>query len=396
MDDAYRKAEEARLEGAVGGAVWEVALATGVIYSAVALRKWTGSVPEGVWYCGVVMAAVGGGNWMAGALVLGGVVAGMMDFTKENEETHGNLPWLTPFRAILMLLTIYSILAVDFPTFPRIHMKTHLYGQSLMDIGVGAFVFSHGVVMGHKITHDPTTAARKWCTTTLPLCLLGILRVAMVKTLNYHEHLTEYGVHWNFFFTLGMLPILFYPIGKLPLQAVAGLLLAWQGLWVGPLGGESYITEETRVSLIDKNKEGLFSLPGYLAIFTIGCLYRAAATASARRLIVCLTTLLYSVSAVSSPPSRRLCNPTYILLVSMICTMTLLGLSHLPTARLTTPFLTVVSSHSLAIFLVANVLTGVVNLSMQTLNVSPVASHMVLAGYMSVSVWVGSRVTLKL
>ena len=42
----------------------------------------------------------------------------------------------------------------------------------------------------------------------LPLFMLGFFRLALVKYFGYHEHVSEYGIHWNFFFTLGLLPVL--------------------------------------------------------------------------------------------------------------------------------------------------------------------------------------------
>jgi phosphatidylinositol glycan class W len=76
-----------------------------------------------------------------------------------------------------------------------------------MDAGVGGFMFSAALT---------SPFARRSATSPLPLPLpllssvkrqlpvlaLGCLRLLAVKLANYQEHVTEYGVHWNFFFTL--------------------------------------------------------------------------------------------------------------------------------------------------------------------------------------------------
>lgn len=42
---------------------------------------------------------------------------------------------------------------------------------------------------------------------TLPLWLLGFARLLVTKSVDYHEHVSEYGVHWNFFFTLAIVKV---------------------------------------------------------------------------------------------------------------------------------------------------------------------------------------------
>lgn len=104
-----------------------------------------------------------------------------------------------------------------------------------MDVGVGSFVFSLGLV---SVKAFPSTSSKDSSGLTpggllgsmkrsIPILVLGLIRVMMVKGTDYpvrplgqptvaasplntgnQEHVTEYGVHWNFFFTLGLLPFL--------------------------------------------------------------------------------------------------------------------------------------------------------------------------------------------
>jgi len=80
-----------------------------------------------------------------------------------------------------------------------------------MVLGVGSFVFSSGVVSARGYLKKETLPFLKQMTialrTSIPLLVLGLGRYISTKGVDYQEHVTEYGMHWNFFFTLGFLPI---------------------------------------------------------------------------------------------------------------------------------------------------------------------------------------------
>lgn len=121
-------------------------------------------------------------------------------------------PFVTITRAFVNLFTAVAILAVDFSIFPRRLAKAETFGSGLMDIGVGAFLMCHGLTAPEarsdagkkKEGESPGFLRVVWVTLrqVLPLFLLGVLRLASVKTTGYQEHITEYGLHWNFFFTI--------------------------------------------------------------------------------------------------------------------------------------------------------------------------------------------------
>lgn len=191
------------------------------------------------------------------------------------------LPALTIYRSHMMLLTAICILAVDFPVFPRSLAKCETFGASLMDLGVGSFVFSQGVVSAIPLIKNPTylraRVVSKLVSVTrksLPLLVLGLLRTLSVKGVEYPEHQSEYGTHWNFFVTLALVPILqvlLHPLMVyLPISSL-GLILAISHQMTLSQGGlMDYILLAPRDSWISSNKEGIISLTGYLAIHLLG------------------------------------------------------------------------------------------------------------------------------
>jgi phosphatidylinositol glycan class W len=172
-----------------------------------------------------------------------------------------------------------------------------------MDVGVGSFVFSQGLVSAIPFISQPyylleptTTKLIKTIRKSIPIFLLGFIRVLLVKGADYpvrtfsflpsspplstssQEHITEYGVHWNFFLTLGFIPIfqvLLHPLlSRFPIPLIPfSLSLIHQFLlstYLSPLILTPSTTPINKQSLILQNKEGLISLLGYLSIHIYG------------------------------------------------------------------------------------------------------------------------------
>ncbi|KAG6851347.1 hypothetical protein H0H93_005745 [Arthromyces matolae] len=188
---------------------------------------------------------------------------------------------ITVYRAHMMLMTILGILAVDFPVFPRSLAKCETFGVSLMDLGVGSFVFSQGLVSAIPLLNDPSYLSEPLLPKisiitrkSLPIIFLGIVRVILVKGSSYPEHVSEYGVHWNFFLTLAILPILqvvLHPIIKyLPVALLGILVAATYQLTLSFVGLHDFVLYAPRIGIVSANKEGLVSLAGYLAIHLLG------------------------------------------------------------------------------------------------------------------------------
>lgn len=348
-------------------------------------------------------------------------------------------PFLTVFRGSMLVITCLAILAVDFRIFPRRFGKVETWGTSLMDIGVGAFVFSAGVVAARPVLkeraegHGSPLFRRLVYSMrhSLPLLVLGVIRLLSVKGLDYAEHVTEYGVHWNFFFTLGFLPpfvaVLQSALKFVPSYAALALILgvSYQVL-LETTGLKAYILTAPRVDLLSMNREGIFSFFGYLAIFLAGQdtgmyvlprnITRTGSSASTQRTTLLMTMgvwslvwmLLFFLSTNYSygaglSVSRRLANLPYILGVVSFNSVQLMACCLVETMffpsfynaadikaekeayEIATPrVLRAYNRNGLAVFLIANLLTGLVNMTVPTLDVGPVASVGILVAYSAV------------
>jgi len=77
--------------------------------------------------------------------------------------------------------------------------------------GVGLFVCLHGVVArevrGRKAAGQYFSDILDTIRSTIPLVVLGCARLFATWGVQYQEHVSEYGVHWNFFFTLAVVKV---------------------------------------------------------------------------------------------------------------------------------------------------------------------------------------------
>ncbi|KAM1584226.1 hypothetical protein ACFX1Z_037228 [Malus domestica] len=167
------------------------------------------------------------------------------------------------YRVATMIITCVCILAVDFTIFPRRYAKTETYGTGWMDLGVGSFVIANSLVSRQA----RNISSRSWKTaiqSASPLIILGFARLLSTTGVDYQLHVAEYGVHWNFFFTLAAISIL-TSIINIPTQ-YSGILgsLILVGYQVCLMHGlNSYLLSNERgTDIISQNKEGFFSIFG--------------------------------------------------------------------------------------------------------------------------------------
>ncbi|KAL3281464.1 hypothetical protein HHI36_004673 [Cryptolaemus montrouzieri] len=114
-----------------------------------------------------------------------------------DQSEERRIPFLTNARATINILSVIAVLAVDFPVFPRRFAKTSSFGYSLMDLGVGLYIFANSIVSPESLNRkDSMSKIMKNC---IPLFILGMLRLVLTKQVDYQVPVTEYGTHWNFF-----------------------------------------------------------------------------------------------------------------------------------------------------------------------------------------------------
>ena len=343
---------------------------------------------------------------------------------------HQRIDYLTIYRSSILYLTFVAILAVDFHVFPRRFAKTEVSGYGLMDVGAASFVLSAGFVSSKARRRSPDAPTsyniRRYALHTLPLVAIGFIRFITNKGLDYQEHVSEYGVHWNFFFTLGVMAFItpLVPL-RTPTWYLPVLLLTLYQICLGKLGWQEYIETAPRTcndyfttqpisrmfcDIIAANREGILGCVGYFTINLLGefigfsflwnkgsaSLQGGGTTLYSKGLFL-LSGILWVIHWIlvhflNIPVSRRSTNASFcvwvvahnVLLLAMIQAGTSLGkqLQHQKGRQLNLPpVMEKVNRYGLIMFLVANLLTGLVNLTVPTLRIGDTVAFLIVFGY---------------
>lgn len=333
--------------------------------------------------------------------------------------------YLSNYKAMLQLCTAICILAVDFRIFPRRFAKVEVYGIGLMDTAVGAVIFSIALTSRQSRFTDSVKIfdIYKTLKDSILISSFGIFRVIFIKQTNYQEHVTEYGVHWNFFFTISVVKfmstvflVLFTKFNRQPFFLIFSVFsimcyqysLSYLGLF--EIIQTGFHGDNSRENFIDANREGVFSCFGYMAIYFFGLfagrqIFRKNLNAIdlmkwllvwALISLACLSLSMHFVS----PISRQMANMSYYffqltfnfcivlgvllndVVASFLQTILLKQSKSLPadSIRYTTLF-QAISRNQLLYFLLANVFTGSVNVSINTLSHGTLTSLCVIISY---------------
>ncbi|KAF2353797.1 GWT1 [Trinorchestia longiramus] len=306
---------------------------------------------------------------------------------------------LTLLRAFVGLSTAVAILAVDFHVFPRRFAKTEEFGWSVMDVGAAAYLFINATVdQRYTAGRSLRVVARE----AGVLFVLGTVRVMSLSAADYQQHASEYGLHSNFFFVLAFTKLVSVrwckSVGAAGAATAGCVMTVVQHLSSTRL--QSWVLSNApRNSFLSSNRESVVGAPGYVALYCWGAVLgkillatkrdrsssaaeylhgpRLLAFMSAVAAAVAAFVLWYVLSVMQVQPSRRLVNAPFIIwMVFLLLLFTCLAScvevclkSINPRADVIPRPLRAINSHQLLFFLASNLLTGVCNLSIDTLAV---------------------------
>jgi len=329
-----------------------------------------------------------------------------LDKSQLGHKTENSI--ISTFRVYILIFTIIAILAVDFQIFPPHFGKTHMYGVSVMDIGVGAFVASNAMASSDAKSNDMKLNSLI-LTKTLPLLVVGIIRWGSTAAIGYHVDATEYGVHWNFFFSLFVVkvagPILIRSFRRIPPLFLGIILIIGYELILQKTGLDDIILDRNheRNTFFLQNKEGICSSIGLTALYLIyvqigrhllpliehGNILKRTIT-----LMICLWVLVLIFNVFGFVASRRMANLGYVLWITAMTpsflSFCIIGDNLRCEYAIKTPKLIHdINLTQLPVFLLANIFTGLTNVLIDTRAQPVLVAHFVMMIYLGTMCWVG-------
>ncbi|KAH8271745.1 hypothetical protein KR044_004004, partial [Drosophila immigrans] len=330
----------------------------------------------------------------------------------------------TLIRATAYVGTGAAILAIDFEHFLVKNGKSRDFGATIMDMGIGMFVVTMGLV-SQRSRH--LKDIKKLPKIVLPLLVLSLARTLVITMIDYHQDEREYGKHLNAFFTLGFTKLLgsicslIAPSDRqlLPLSLA---VLALHELTL-QLGLSEYVMQSVeRHGFLDSNREGLSALPGCIALYLLS-IYLAKWYTSQdqlnyvqfcaklrRMLIYCIISwLMVFLCAFTCGIARVTSNTGYVIWLFSICLTLMLLFAFLfefavVIARQNTllipdtikrpaqlsqskptdlpAFVESLNMNGLTHFMISNFLTGFVNMSLEPKQRSSFEAIVILTSYM--------------
>jgi phosphatidylinositol glycan class W len=339
-------------------------------------------------------------------------------------------PFLTVHRAAVYIQTAIAILAVDFPIFPRRYCKTEVSGYGWMDLGAASFIIIAGwssaaTATATNATSSAVAAFKRAVIKCTPLVILGIIRLITIKGVEYQEHVSEYGVHWNFFFTLCCVEgcMVLWKLVKVTTRqqkywtdaSLACQLLINYQLYLSLGGGQDFIENGSRYCGHEKwlcniyvaNREGILGIIGYLGLRLMSesmaryCIWitttkvvgeesKSLHSLRQRRLFIssvfCWIVHFFLTFVLGVPNSRRSTNVSFIMW-SLAQNTSMLCLIHFVMTRENSSdpaprILSCINRFGLPVFFLSNILTGLVNLLVDTMHSSNEKALFVLSIYL--------------
>jgi glucosaminylphosphatidylinositol acyltransferase len=289
-------------------------------------------------------------------------------------------------RNIIAICVTLAIYAVDFSIFHPSLGKTDFFGLSLMDMGVGSFMYNAGLTSSVK-------TKEKYIRASAFLALLGSIRYLTVKLCGIKANPREYGAHSNFYFILALVNLLYNLLKSENNFAVGILLTLFYELVLQTTSLPVMLLSDDRRNCIEANKESLSAVICYTSIFLITSkLSESVFSKKSFREkaldflhFTVFTAGLYFALRSVSPPSRRLGNAAFVFWILMSHTVPLTF--HLFMESIIKcyemPIPTFLSSNMMFVFLFSNLLVLVGNLLFDPKRLSAASSHAVLLSYLA-------------